>query len=130
MKGMYGLPQAGRVAYEGLMEHLKPYGYAPTRHTPGLWKHETRPTTFTLIVDKFAVKYMSKDDANHLLEALRTKYEIDEDWEGNLYSGMSIQWDFIATVTTFYSIPLIIFIFFSQKYLLVGMTFGTVKGEV
>jgi multiple sugar transport system permease protein len=44
--------------------------------------------------------------------------------------GMSIQWDFIATVTTFYSIPLIIFIFFFQKYLLVGMTFGTVRGEV
>jgi len=45
-------------------------------------------------------------------------------------AGMSIQWDFIATLTTFYSIPLIIFIFFFQKYLLVGMTFGTVKGEV
>ena len=45
-------------------------------------------------------------------------------------AGMSIQWDFIATLTTFYSIPLIIFIFFFQKYLLVGMTFGTVRGEV
>jgi multiple sugar transport system permease protein len=44
--------------------------------------------------------------------------------------GMSIQWDFIATVTTFYSVPLIILIFFFQKYLLVGMTFGTVRGEV
>lgn len=45
-------------------------------------------------------------------------------------AGMSIQWDFIATVTTFYSLPLIIFIYFFQKYLLVGMTFGTVRGEV
>jgi multiple sugar transport system permease protein len=44
--------------------------------------------------------------------------------------GGGIQWDFIATLTTFYSVPLIIFIFFFQKYLLVGMTFGTVRGEV
>jgi multiple sugar transport system permease protein len=45
-------------------------------------------------------------------------------------AGMSIRWDFIATLTTFYSLPLIIFIYFFQKYLLVGMTFGTVRGEV
>ncbi len=45
-------------------------------------------------------------------------------------AGGAIQWDFIATLTAFYSIPLIVFIFFFQKYLLVGMTFGTVRGEV
>ncbi len=44
--------------------------------------------------------------------------------------GGVIRWDFIATLTAFYSVPLIIFIFFFQKYLLVGMTFGTVRGEV
>ena len=93
-KGMYGLPQAGRIAYEGLMEHLKPYGYAPVPHTPGLWRHESRPTLFTLIVDDFAVKYLSKDDANHLLDALKTKYEVEEDWDATLYSGMSIDWDY------------------------------------
>ena len=44
--------------------------------------------------------------------------------------GGGVQWDFIATLTALYSVPLIIFIFFFQKYLLVGMTFGTVRGEV
>lgn len=44
--------------------------------------------------------------------------------------GGGIQWDFIATLTAFYSVPLIVFIFFFQKYLLVGLTFGTVRGEV
>ena len=44
--------------------------------------------------------------------------------------GGGVQWDFIATLTSLYSVPLIIFIFFFQKYLLVGMTFGTVRGEV
>ncbi len=51
MKGMYGLPQAGRLAYDKLMAHLAPYGYHPCPRTPGLWKHTTRPVTFSLVVD-------------------------------------------------------------------------------
>jgi hypothetical protein len=47
-KGMFGLPQAGRPAYDRLVEHLVPHGYHPCARTPGLWKHETRPVTFCL----------------------------------------------------------------------------------
>jgi multiple sugar transport system permease protein len=43
---------------------------------------------------------------------------------------MAIQWDFIAALSTLYIVPLIIFIYLFQRYLLVGMTFGTVRGEV
>jgi hypothetical protein len=35
-KGMYSLPQAGHIAYDGLIDFLEPYGYFPTPHTPGL----------------------------------------------------------------------------------------------
>jgi hypothetical protein len=66
-KGMYGLPQAGRIAYDDLVLHLKLYGYLPAPHTPGLWRHTTRPTTFTLVVDDFGVKYTSLDDVHHLV---------------------------------------------------------------
>jgi hypothetical protein len=52
-KGMYGLPQAGRIAFDNLVMHLEPYGYTPAPHTPGLWRHKTRSTTFTLVVDDF-----------------------------------------------------------------------------
>ena len=41
-QGMYGLPQAGKIAYDQLMKHLEPYGYKPVRHAPGLWKHNTK----------------------------------------------------------------------------------------
>ena len=34
-RGMYGLPQAGKIAYEQLACHLKPYGYQPLKNTPG-----------------------------------------------------------------------------------------------
>jgi hypothetical protein len=54
--GMYGLKQAGLLANQLLQTRLAPFGYYPARHTPGLWLHKTRPITFTLCVDDFAVK--------------------------------------------------------------------------
>jgi hypothetical protein len=35
--GMYGLPQAGILAYDQLVRNLSTYGYAPCPHTPGMW---------------------------------------------------------------------------------------------
>ena len=37
----------------------------------GLWKNETRDTIFTLIVDDFAIKYTSLDNAQHMLHTLK-----------------------------------------------------------
>jgi hypothetical protein len=55
-KGMYGLKQAGLRANQLLQTCLAPFGYYPVRHIPGIWLHRTRPISFTLIVDDFAVK--------------------------------------------------------------------------
>ena len=48
--------RAGHIAWVELKKHLAQYGYAPCRYMPGLWKHETRPITFCLVVDDFEVK--------------------------------------------------------------------------
>jgi hypothetical protein len=69
-KGMYGLKQAGLLANQLLQTRLAPFGYYPARHTPGLWLHKTRPISFTLVVDDFAVKYVGKQHAEHLRNAL------------------------------------------------------------
>ena len=45
-------------------------------------------------------------------------------------SGGSVDWSFIASLSLIYTLPPIVAIFLFQKYLLVGMTFGTVRGEV
>jgi hypothetical protein len=95
-KGMYGLKEAAILAYEQLRDHLSPFGYAPVTHTPGLWRHATKPTTFTLAVDDFGIKYFSKSDADHLLDALRSKYELTVDWTGTSYLGFTINWDYTA----------------------------------
>ncbi|MFW6139340.1 MAG: carbohydrate ABC transporter permease [Spirochaetota bacterium] len=47
-----------------------------------------------------------------------------------MYEQAGMDWTFVATLTTVYMIPPILAIFFFQKYLLIGMTFGTVRGEV
>lgn len=46
------------------------------------------------------------------------------------YSDGGLNWTFISALTSIYIIPPVLFIFLFQRYLLVGMTFGTVRGEV
>ena len=94
-KGMYGLPQSGKLANDRLTKLLKPHGYAPVPITPGLWKHETRPITFTLVVDDFAVKCTDRADAEHLMNALKENYSVSEDWEGKKYCGIQLDWDYV-----------------------------------
>lgn len=48
---------------------------------------------------------------------------------GSLALG-GVDWTFVASLATVYLIPPFLAIYFFQKYLLVGMTFGTVRGEV
>jgi hypothetical protein len=92
-KGMYRLKQAGLIANQLLQTRLAPFGYYPARHTPGIWLHKTRPITFSLIVDDFAVKYMGKQHADHLRNSLLQSYELTTNWEAKVYSGMSLKCD-------------------------------------
>jgi hypothetical protein len=93
-KGMYGLKQAGLLANQLLQTRLAPFGYYPARHTPGLWIHKTRPISFTLVVDYFAVKYVGKQHAEHLRNALLQTYELTTDWAATVYSGMTLKLDY------------------------------------
>ncbi len=93
-RGMYGLPQAGIIAQELLQERLLKAGYHQSKVTPGYWKHNWRPISFTLVVDDFGFKYISETDVNHLIQALKQDYEIEEDWNGTCYRGITLDWDY------------------------------------
>jgi hypothetical protein len=93
-KGMYGLPQAGRLAYNQLVLNLGRNGYHPCKRTHGLWRHVTRPVLFSLVVDDFGIKYVGKQHAQHLFTSLRENYKISEDWTGELYLGIKLNWDY------------------------------------
>jgi hypothetical protein len=92
---VWGLPQAGILANKRLGRKLVPFRYYECVETLGLWKHESRPLTFTLIVVDFGVKYESKDDVDHLIASMKSTYKLTKDWTGNLYCNISLDWDYI-----------------------------------
>jgi hypothetical protein len=94
-KGMYGLPQAGRLANDRLIKLLAHHGYTPVPITSGLWTHSTRPLAFTLVVDDFGIKHINKADADHLLETLRLLYKASVDWDAKQYWGLTLVFDYI-----------------------------------
>jgi hypothetical protein len=79
-KGMYGLKQSGLLSNKLLQTRLAPFGYKPAQYTLGIWLHKTRPIYFTLVVDDFEVKYVGKQHAEHLRNALLRTYELTTDW--------------------------------------------------
>jgi hypothetical protein len=94
--GMYGLPQAGKIANDELVPHLAEYGYEQCPHTHGLFRHKTRPISFCLVVDDFGVKYVGQEHAEHLRDCIAAKYKMTTDWTGTLYLGISLKWDYKA----------------------------------
>ena len=69
-RSMYGLPQAGLMAPKLLEERLNKEGYSQSERIPVLWTHEWCPITFSLYVDDFGVKHVSKQHAKHLMSFL------------------------------------------------------------
>jgi hypothetical protein len=95
-RGMYGLPQAGRLANDELIPILLNEGYYQLEHTPAMFRHTTRPIMFCLTVDDFGVEYVGKEHAQHLLSVLEKHYTVSVDWTGSLYCGITLDWNYKA----------------------------------
>jgi hypothetical protein len=93
-KGIYGLPQAGILAKNLLVERLANGGYHEAKNTPGLFLHEHNGLSFTLWVDDFGIQYKSKEDAMHLINLLQQHYTMKIDWSGSKYLGLTLKWDY------------------------------------
>ena len=95
-KGMPSLKQAVRITNDRLKYHLAQFGFAPVPRTPELWKHHTKPIFFSLVVDDFGLKYIGKENADHLIQALQKLNTISIDWTGSLFCGLTIDWEYSA----------------------------------
>jgi hypothetical protein len=95
-QGLYGLPQVGIIEQELLAKRLKEHGYTQSKTTPGLWTHEWRPITFSLIVDDFGVKYIREEHAKYLLQMVQKYYTCLFKKEGERYCGLTIKWDYVG----------------------------------
>jgi len=91
---MYGLPQAGKITKDQLIEFLRPHSYVEDPITSGLWKHKTRDIKFCLVVYNFGVQYTNSTDAKHLLNILQQHYKVSVDWKGEKDLGITLKWDF------------------------------------
>ena len=47
-----------------------------------------------LAMDDFGVTYVGKEHADHLIRALKKDYKLAENWEGNLYCGITLDWNY------------------------------------
>jgi hypothetical protein len=99
-KAMYGLKESGFIANQELKIVLAKARYAPTKFTPGLYTHKTRPIAFSLVVDDFGVKYVNKEDMEHLISTIGDQYPIKVDWKAEYYIGITIKWDYVNRTAT------------------------------
>jgi hypothetical protein len=93
---MWGLPQASILANKLLWSCLDPHGYFKCNHTPSLWKHATRPISFTLVVDNLGIKCTHQEDIEHLIKCIKETHKLTMDWGGNLYCGICLTWNYVA----------------------------------
>jgi hypothetical protein len=93
-KGMYGLPQAGKLANDRLRKFLAPFGYVPCPVTPGLWKHPHSNLMFTLVIDDFGIRYTNKQDVDDVVAIINKEYKCSQDWTGNHYIGLKLNWNY------------------------------------
>ena len=93
---MHGLPQAGRIASDALIPVLQAAGYHQSPLIPGLFKHNTRPVWFSLVVDDFGVAHIGKENADHLIDTLKqANYKITTDGDGATFCGITLEWDYV-----------------------------------
>jgi hypothetical protein len=97
-KGLYGLPQAGKLAQDQLIALLAAHDFYECEFTPCLFRHKTRDLTFSLVVDDFGVKYVDPADAQFLADILLPHYKIHIDWSGDKYLGITLRWEYDAKV--------------------------------
>ena len=94
--GCYGLPQSGKLANDLLRTRIYDAQYYETATTPGLWCHKCLFILFVLIVDDFGLEYVRKEDADHLESVLKKNHDISQDWEGNKFAGVDLDWNHAA----------------------------------
>ena len=94
-KAWYRLKQSGKIAHDDLVKHLNKHDYVQADHTDGSFVHKLRDISFTLVVDNFGMKYTNKDDVNHLISIIRSKYKSKVDFDAKQYIGIHLKWDYI-----------------------------------
>jgi hypothetical protein len=52
-------------------------------------------THFLCACDNFEVKYINKEDAEHLIASIKKTYKLTKDWFSSLYCSIALEWDYV-----------------------------------
>ena len=63
----------------------------------GLWKHKTKTIQFVLVVKDFGIKYINKDDLDHLIRTLEKYYDVAVDLDGKEFVKIELDWYYEKT---------------------------------
>ena len=69
-----------------------------------------------IVVDDFRVQHTDRKDVEHLIGSLLPHYQLTTDWEGKIYCGLHLKWDYEAC-TVELSMPGYIGVIILQKFL-------------
>ena len=94
-KSMYGLPHAGKIAQDVLIERLAAHGYHQTS-TICLFRHSTNGVAFALVVDDFGVKFQSLAGAEDLIRCLQLYYTLTIKMDATKFLGLTVAVDHVA----------------------------------
>jgi len=71
----------------GTEKCLTPHDYRNTRP-------DQSSSPWSLVVDDSGVKYIGREDAEHLIWSLQQHYKLQVDEKGALYCGITLDWDY------------------------------------
>jgi hypothetical protein len=84
----------GRHTRQRIITAQSDQGWIPPDETHGLRTHDTRPISFSSVVDDFGVKNVGREHAEHLMTCIKKKYNISSEWNGTAYCGLTLDWDY------------------------------------
>ena len=93
LSGLCGLKQEAKLARDQLIANLKVFGQYATEESQNNQAH-VGSGFFCLYVDDYGIKYSDQDDADHLLTALYSDYEIVVNTVGFLFCELAQKWDY------------------------------------
>ena len=89
IKVMHVLPQEGQIENYFLTKNLAPQGTTSVS-THYFYGGTNEDQWFSLIVDDFGVKYVGKQETEHLITCIPKYYPVSVDWTGGLCCGVSL----------------------------------------
>ena len=91
---MYGIPELGILANKLLKKRIGKHGYYECKFTASLYRHVWRLIMLSLVVYDFGVKCLGIQHAKHLKESLDKYYQVSIEWEGQLFCGITLKWNY------------------------------------